>query len=96
MTASGFASDPPVDATAFSPVSTASFSVFACFAGCSTENLISSESFWWCCSRSLRVLKASILDVTFAALENSPAARVCSLMATVELAVWVASEAALA
>lgn len=37
-----------------------------------------------------------MLEVSFAAFENSPAAKVCSLMATVELAVWVASEAAFA
>lgn len=37
-----------------------------------------------------------MLEVALAALENSPAARVCSLTATVELAVWVASEAAFA
>lgn len=53
-----------------------------------------SDSRWWCSSRSFRVRRASTLVVFRAALANSPAARVCSLMATVEFAAWVASAAA--
>jgi hypothetical protein len=51
--------------------------------GFSDGNLRSSESRWWWLSRSLRVRRASWLPVWSAALANSPAARVCSLMATV-------------
>lgn len=42
-----------------------------------------SASLRWCCSNSRNVLKASALLVPDAALANSPAARACSLMATV-------------
>lgn len=95
-TTSSLASAAPVCAAAFSPDSLPSFSAVACLTGCSTENLMISDSFWWCCSRSRRVRRASMLEVAFAALENSPAARVCSLTATVEFAVWAASDAAFA
>ncbi len=40
--------------------------------------------------------KASVLAVCLVALENSPAAKVCSLIATVMSAVCVATDAALA
>lgn len=56
--------------------------------------LRSSESRRWCCSSRANVRRASMLVVLLAALENSPAARVCSLMATVVSADWVAIEAA--
>lgn len=49
----------------------------------------------WCCSsRSRNVLRASALPVPAAAFANSPAARACSLMATVVSPLWVAMEAA--
>ncbi len=57
-------------------------------------SLSSSESRLWWSSSSFKVRRASILVVSLAALENSPAARVCSLMATVVSEVWVATEAA--
>jgi len=53
-----------------------------------------SESLWWCCSNNFKVLKASALPVPEAALANSPAARACSLIATVVSALCVATEAA--
>jgi hypothetical protein len=51
--------------------------------GFSDGDRSNSDSLWWCCSRSRSVLKASALPVPDAALENSPAARACSLIATV-------------
>jgi len=76
--------------TVFSEAVTTSVSVTDISAG----SFRSSESFWWCCSKSLSVLKASSLHVPTAAFANSPAAKACSLIATVVSDVWVAFEAA--
>ncbi len=57
-------------------------------------SLSSSDRRLWCASSSLRVRRASMLLVEREALANSPAAWVCSLMATVVSAVWVAIAAA--
>ena len=78
----------------FSAVERTSASPEFVVTGCSAGYRSSSDSRWWCCSRSLNVLKASALPVPDAALANSPAARACSLMATVESALCVAIEAA--
>jgi hypothetical protein len=48
----------------------------------------------WCASRSRNVRNASALPVPVAALANSPAARVCSFIATVVSALWAATTAA--
>lgn len=65
--------------------------------GASDGSWSSSARRLWCASSSLSVLSASALDVSFAAFANSPAACVCSLMATVlSDACFVAAAAALA
>lgn len=64
--------------------------------GLSDANFNISESLKCSCSRSFKVRMASLLLVPEAALENSPAARACSLMATVVFEPCVARAAALA
>jgi hypothetical protein len=62
--------------------------------GCSAGYRRSSEMRRWCASRSRNVRNASALPVPVAALANSPAARVCSFIATVVSALWAATTAA--
>lgn len=80
--------------TGFSATACTSASVADVVGGFSEGKRSSSESLWWCCSKSLKVLKASALPVSVAALANSPAASVCSLIATVVSELCVATDAA--
>jgi hypothetical protein len=69
------------------------FSSVAPPSACSGGSSRSSARRRWCSSSSRRVRRASRLEVCLAALANSPAARTCSLTATVVLEAWVAREA---
>jgi len=94
VAAAGAASSCAVGEGALSSSSGMSPSALDCWLVGSEGSLSSSDRRRWCCSSRARVRRASGLVVAREALENSPAARACSLMATVELAVLVATEAA--